>query len=297
MKGAYIGIDIGGTQIKGVIIDGDSISHRLTKETNDHKDDWQQAVRELFEELNNNTHVRLLGVGLSAPGICDAENKTISCMPGRLQGLEGFDWSSFLNTKVNVLNDAHAALVAESKWGAAKEVPNVVMLTLGTGVGGGILINGQLQQGYLQRAGHLGHISIDSSSESQDITGISGSLEDAVGEATLSKRSLGKFTCSRELVDAYLTGDTWATFVWLTMMRKLALGIVSFCNAISPDLVLLAGGITKANEHLLGPLSTFLELYEWRPGGQATPIKLAEYEEFAGALGAALFAKSRTILQ
>ena len=154
-----------------------------------------------------------------------------------------------------------------------------------------------MQQGYLQRAGHLGHISIDSNFETQDITGISGSLEDAVGEATLAKRSLGKFNSSKELVDAYLAGDTWATFVWLTMIRKLALGIVSFCNTISPDLVVLAGGITKANEHLLGPLSTFLDLYEWRPGGQATPIKLADYEEYAGALGAALFAKSSTMAQ
>jgi glucokinase len=213
-------------------------------------------------------------------------------MPGRLKGLEEFDWSTFLNHPVQVLNDAHAALVAESSWGAAKDIPNVVMLTLGTGIGGGLLINGQLYQGFLQRAGHLGHICVEAANEGQDITGISGSLEDAVGEATLSKRSLGRFSNTTELIAAHISGDTWATYVWLTTVRKLALGIVSFCNAISPDLVVLAGGITQAQEQLLEPLFTFLELYEWRVDGHSTPVKLAHFKEFAGATGAALFART-----
>ncbi len=297
MNDAYIGIDIGGTYIKGVLIDENEIKQKITKETNDQSGQWQQTTAEILQHLIGNTDNIDPGircVGLSAPGLTDSENRTINCMPGRLEGLEHFDWSSFLKQDVHVLNDAHAALVAESRWGVAADIPNVVMLTLGTGIGGGLLINGQLQQGFLHRAGHLGHISIDSASESIGITGISGSLEDAVGEATLSQRSLGKFTSSRELVTAYLAGDTWATYVWLTTMRKLALGIVSLCNAISPDLVVLAGGITKAKEHLLEPISSFMELYEWRPGGRATPVKLAKFEEFAGAIGAALFAQTRT---
>ncbi len=293
MKDAYIGIDIGGTYIKGVLIDKNEVKKKTTKETNDLQGRWQQTTAEILEDLIGNTDLKVKCVGLSAPGLTDGENRTISCMPGRLQGLEHFDWSEFLNQQVHVINDAHAALVAESQWGVAAGISNVVMLTLGTGIGGGLLINGQLQQGFLHRAGHLGHMSIDSASEYRDITGISGSLEDAVGEATLSQRSLGKFNSSRDLVTAYLAGDTWATYVWLTTLRKLALGIVSFCNVISPDLVVLAGGITKAKKHLLEPLTTFLDLYEWRPGGHATPIKMAKFEEFSGAIGAALFARSQ----
>jgi len=297
MNDAYIGIDIGGTYIKGVLIYENEIKQKITKETNDQSGQWKQTTAEILQHLIGNTGKVDPGircVGLSAPGLTDNENRTISCMPGRLEGLEHFDWSSFLKQDVHVLNDAHAALVAESRWGVAADIPNVVMLTLGTGIGGGLLINGQLQQGFLHRAGHLGHISIDSASESRGITGITGNLEDAVGEATLSKRSLGKYKSTRDLVDAYLAGDTWATYVWLTTVRKLALGIVSFCNVISPDLVVLAGGITKAKKHLLDPLSAFMDLYEWRPGGQATPVKLAKFEELAGAIGAALFARSRT---
>jgi glucokinase len=213
-----------------------------------------------------------------------------------LEGLEGFDWSKFLKQNVHVLNDAQAALISESSWGVAKNEDNVVMLTLGTGVGGGLLIDGKLVRGFMQRAGHLGHIAIDSNSDQQDITGISGSLEDAVGEATLHKRSQGRFSNTEDLITAYQNGDTWATYVWLTTVRKLSLGIASICNAISPDLVVLAGGITGAGEHLTGPLATFLDLYEWRPTGEATPIKIANFKEFSGALGAALFAQSKQSL-
>ena len=290
----YIGIDIGGTFIKGVLIDDHRLLAKTTMHTKVGDPQWQSSVDEIFQQLFRDSEQPIEGVGLSAPGVADPENKKIICMPGRLPGLEGYDWSRLLKRKVTVLNDAHAALVAESCWGVVRGLKNVVMLTLGTGIGGGILINGKLHQGFLQRAGHLGHISIDASLEAPDITGISGSLEDAVGEATLSKRSLGKFTTTEELVTAYKSGDTWATYVWLQAVRKLALGLVSTINSLSPELIVLAGGITQAKELLLTPLHAFLDLYEWRIGGQATPVKLAKYGEFSGALGAALFARSIT---
>jgi len=288
-----IGIDIGGTYIKGVLTDQHKVIKKTTRDTKDGSARWQDSVALVFKELSQGASGEIKSVGLSAPGLADAENRKIICMPGRLQGLEHFDWSELLGRPVRVLNDAHAALVAESNWGVAEGASNVVMLTLGTGVGGGLLINGKLHQGFLQRAGHLGHISIEAAVDDRDITGISGSLEDAVGEVSLPKRSHGKFSTTCDLVEAYGAGDTWATYVWLTSVRKLALAIVSFCNTISPDLVVLAGGIAGAGERLLQPLSSFMELYEWRVNGHATPIKLARFREFAGATGAALFAESK----
>jgi len=288
-----VGIDIGGTNIKGVLIYEDKVKYELTKNTKDGQEDWQGGVEEVFNELQQHSDAQVELVGLSAPGIADKTNRSIAFMPGRLKGLADFDWSVLLNKKVHVLNDAHAALWAESRWGVGKDISNIVMLTLGTGVGGGLLLNGQLHQGFLQRAGHLGHVTIDSVTEMADITGIAGSLDDAVGEATLTHRSAGRFATSYELVEAYQAGDTWATYVWLTSTRKLALGIVSFCNSFSPELVVLAGGISKAGDQLLKPLSSFLELYEWRPGGQATPIRLAQFQDYAGAIGAALFAEAQ----
>lgn len=286
-----IGIDIGGTRIKGVLIEGKEVLKRLQRETRDGEDGWQKTVAEVYRELSEQAEKPVAGVGLSAPGIAAEGNRAIAYMPVRLQGLEQFDWSGFLGAEVYVLNDAHAALWAESQWGTGKDRSNLVMITLGTGVGGGLLLNGQLHQGFLQRAGHLGHISVDAASHTPSITGITGSLEDAIGEASLSRRSIGRFTTTFDLVKAYEAGDTWATYVWLDSVRKLALGIVSFCNAFSPELVILAGGITKAGDQLLQPLTAFMDLYEWRPGGQATPVVLAQYEDYAGAIGAALYAR------
>jgi glucokinase len=292
MMNYSIGIDIGGTNIKGVLICDNKIQLRHTIQTHDGIENWQEQVKVLYDVLSSDAS-KISSVGLSAPGIANKENGAIAFMPGRLQGLENYQWSNLVGEKVYVLNDAHAALWAEAQWGVGKGIQNIVMVTLGTGVGGGLLIGGQLHQGFLQRAGHLGHIVIDGSVESPDITGITGSLEDAVGEATLESRSRGRYTSTFELVNAYVKGDHWATHVWLTAVRKLALGIASLCNTLSPDLVILAGGITKAEQHLLEPLSAFLDVYEWRPGGQSTPVKIAEYQDYAGAIGAALYANKK----
>lgn len=288
-----IGIDIGGTHVKGVLIREDRVEHQLSRATLDGEANWQKIVAEVYRELKHLAGDQLSGIGLSAPGIVDPDNRAIAYMPVRLQGLERFIWSDFLDWDVHVLNDAHAALWAESRWGVGKGIDNQIMLTLGTGVGGGILIEGRLLQGFLQRAGHLGHISIDAASEIPSITGITGSLEDAIGEASLSRRSLGRFQSTYDLVQAHLAGDTWATYLWLDSVRKLSLAIVSLCNALSPELIVLAGGITKAGPILTDTLRAFMDLYEWRPAGRVTPIVIAQFEDYAGAIGAALFARSR----
>ncbi|NND34269.1 MAG: ROK family protein, partial [Saprospiraceae bacterium] len=289
MSDLRIGIDIGGTNLKGVVIDGNRVITRQKRETRDGTATWREEVRILFDALRDELPGKARSVGLSAPGIAGAQNDSISFMPGRLQGLENFNWSELLDFPTYVINDAHAALWAEAQWGVGRDIDNIVMITLGTGVGGGLLINGQLIQGFLQRAGHLGHMALDTSIEDPDITGITGSLEDAIGESTIKRRSSARFATTYELVKSYEAGDTWATYVWLTSVRKLALGIASLCNTISPELVILAGGITKAGVALLDPLHSFLDIYEWRPGGQSTPIKIAQYQDYAGAIGAALY--------
>ncbi len=212
-------------------------------------------------------------------------------MPQRLQGIEDLDWTTFLGTPTYVINDAHAALWAEARLGAGRGVANIAMFTLGTGVGGGLLLNGSLHEGLIQRGGHLGHLCVDSGGQRPSITGMPGSLEDAVSEASLPQRSLGRYHTAEALVDDYRNGDTWATHIWLETVRHLALGIASIINAFSPDLVLLAGGMSKAGEDLMQPLQEFLAVYEWRPNQITTPIEIASYEEYAGAIGAALIAE------
>ncbi len=297
MQQLSIGIDLGCTNIKGVLIDGDgNILKQLREETIEQDDQhWKKTVAMMIKNLQGQSSGSISAIGLSAPGLANENNTCISVMPGRLPGLENFIWSDFTGEIIYVLNDAHAALMAEAAYGAAKGMKHVILLTLGTGVGGGILINGQLYQGLSQMAGHLGHATVDSDSSGIDNINMPGSLEDAIGNLSIVKRSMGKFQTTFELVEAFKRGESFATWLWLSSVRKLAISIASAINILSPEAVIIGGGISLAGDDLMKPLQEFLDLHEWRPGGKKTPVKLAQFSDLAGAIGAAGFARSKSI--
>jgi len=291
MQSSAIGIDLGGTRIKAAALDENgNVLHESYADTNDVDDKtWKQAVLRMVNELQEKLRSPDFVIGISAPGIPNKKNSAIAYMPGRLQGLENFEWSDFLDHTTWVVNDAIAALVAEARLGIAKDKKNVVLLTLGTGVGGAILIDGKPYQGNFQKAGHIGHMVIGHEGE-PDVTGMPGALEDAIGNVTIQKRSLGKFKDTRALLQAYRNGDHVAKLVWLTSVRKLAIGLASVINILSPECVILGGGITEAGVDLFEPLEDFLLQYEWRPGGNRANILKAQFGDMAGAIGAACFA-------
>lgn len=296
MQEFSIGIDLGCTNIKGVLIDdtGNIIS-QWKEETNEQDDThWKNAVAKMTKSLRAHSSVIIKNIGLSAPGLSNSDNTCISFMPGRLPGLENFNWSDLIGARVFVVNDAHAALMAEATFGAAKGMKHAILLTLGTGVGGGILINGQLYQGLAQMAGHFGHTSVDADNPNDDVTHMPGSIEDAIGNLTISQRSKGKFNTTFELVEAYKRNEPFASWLWLSSVRKLAISIASAINVLSPEAVIVGGGISLSGDALMNPLHDFLTLYEWQPGGKKTALKLAKFSDMAGAIGAAGFALSKS---
>ncbi|RTL60815.1 MAG: ROK family protein [Sphingobacteriales bacterium] len=286
-----IGIDLGGTRIKAVAINSDyKILHESYHPTNDGEGAvWKQAVADVVKEFLEKLKIAQCLVGISAPGLPDEENNAIAFMPGRMDGLENFDWSNFLQQKTFVLNDAVAALMAEAKFGAGINKKNVAMLTLGTGVGGAILIDGKPYQGSFSKAGHMGHMVIDDEGDC-DVTGMPGSLEECIGNCTIKKRSKGKFKSTHELLDAYRKGDEFAKTVWLKSVRQLAIGLATVTNILSPETIILGGGITEAGNDLFDPLNEYIAQYEWRAGGNKVEIVKALYGDVAGAVGAACFA-------
>lgn len=287
-----IGIDLGGSRIKAVAIDSEgNIVYQQYLPTNDGDDKvWKNAVYSAVQEVKTKLHCTWHTIGISAPGLPNDGNTAIAYMPGRLQGLENFIWSDFLNAKTFVLNDAISAMMGEARFGAAKDKKNVVMLTLGTGVGGAILIDGKPYQGSFNKAGHIGHMVVDSDGE-PDIIGIPGSLEDAIGNCTIEKRTNGKYASTHLLLEAYRNGDKFAAEVWLNSVRKLAIALASVTNILSPEMIILGGGITEAGADLFLPLEDFMGRYEWRTGGNRTEIVKAQYGDFSGAVGAACFAR------
>lgn len=290
---AIIGIDLGGTRIKGVAIDADgNVLHQVYTPTNDGEGEvWKAAIATTVNELRQKMNADKIVVGMSAPGLPNNENTAIGFMPGRLEGLENFIWKDYLGCPTYVLNDGVAALVAEAKTGAAKNSVNAVMVTLGTGVGGALLINKQAYQGSFNKAGHIGHTVVDSDADC-DVTGMPGSLEECIGNCSIEKRTEGKFNSTHELLKAYKNGDTFAKDVWLTSVKKLAIGLASASNLISPDTIVVGGGIAEANDDLFIPLNKWFDVFEWQPGGIRPQIVKAMHGDLAGAIGAGCFAAS-----
>jgi glucokinase len=281
-----VGIDIGGTRIKATALDSDGrvVANKLVPSA-DCVETLVMTIAVIVDELAESGSP----IGISAPGISSRDNRSIAWMRGRMEAVEGLNWQSRLGRDVWVLNDAHAATVGESWIGAARDVQNAILLTLGTGVGGGVIANGKLLQGATGRAGHLGHVTLDMHGPS-DIVGMPGSLEDCIGNHNVSERSDGKFSSTFELIESLHAGDRAANECWRRSVRGLAVGVASLINAFDPEVVVLGGGIAECGSVLVEPLREYLDEVEWRPTGEGVRIVAATLGELAGAIGAARFA-------
>lgn len=284
-----IGIDLGGTNIKMVVLspDGELLDY-ITSDTDDSGGTWAETIKLNLRKIQTQRGQPPCHIGIASPGLAAKDGRSIAHMQGRLKGIEGFVWTDFLESSqpVLVLNDAHAALLGELWQGAARGYTDAILLTLGTGVGGALLVDGHLVKGHIGRAGHLGHISINSDG-APDIVGTPGSLEEMIGNYNIAERSGGRFTSTRGLVEAHLKGDGNATQIWLRSVFHLAAAIASFINAFDPEIVVVGGGIAQAGPALFDPLAEYLDRFEWRPMGAEVLIKEAALGERAGAIGAA----------
>lgn len=287
-----LGLDLGGTSVKAVAVTRDGRTLERFQETFDLNEPraFERAVRAALERAAVRWGVPA-AVGVSAPGIAAPDGRCIAHMPGRFEGLEGLDWGRALGRPdgVPVLNDAQAALLGEVAFGAARGARNVVLLTLGTGVGGAAMVDGHLLRGHTGKAGHLGHLSLDPGG-APDICGTPGSLENAIGNHNIRERSGGRFETTHDLVRAAAEGDPFAIGIWGRSVRALAAAIASLGNVLDPEVVILGGGIARSGAHLLEPLQAHLDRWEWRPGGQSMRLVSAALGEWAGAYGAAAHA-------
>ncbi len=286
---AAIGLDVGGTRVKAVVVEdeGTVLDQVVRQSLENGVERWAEVAQALVQELIQH-YGKELFVGVCAPGLADGDEKFIWNLPNRMPGIEGLVWQRFLGRPqaVPVLNDGQAALLGERWLGAAVGRQNVIMLTLGTGVGGAAIVDGRLLRGARGRAGHFGHISV-AETGSLDIVGTPGSLEDAVGNQTVNQRSEGVFFDTKELLAACRRRETNALRVWDRMLSDLARGLVSLINGLDPDLVLLGGGISIAGDELIEGLRQRLDAWEWRPGGLGVELAFAKLGEWAGAFGAA----------
>lgn len=284
-----VGLDLGGTSVKAIALTttGQMRAHHHEPFTLEQPMGFLTAVRAALAALEHDLGGRARAVGLSAPGLAAADGTSIAFMPGRFPGLAGLNWSTALaRERVPVMNDAQAALLGEAWCGAAQGASNVILLTLGTGVGGAAMVDGRLLRGRSGKAGHLGHVSLDPFG-TRGITGVPGSLEDAIGNHNVSERTGGRFATTLDLIRAHEAGDAAATEVWLRSVRALAAAITSFTNVLDPERVVVGGGIAACGDTLFHPLRQWLSEWEWRVGSPPVEIVPAQLGDRAGAVGAA----------
>ena len=305
----YIGIDLGGTFIKGGIVDDIGnilVSDKVPTEREKGADRVALNIANLCKTLLgqvNMTAGDIVGIGMGVPGMIDS-------VKGEVVYSNNLSWEHFFIAEsvetltalpVKIANDANVAALGETKFGCGKDYQNTVMLTLGTGVGGGIIINGKLFEGNHSAGAELGHSVIVAGGE-QCTCGRKGCLE-----AYASARALIRDTKHTMQADKnskmwqigsidnvtgktafdYKDVDESAKKVVENYIEKLGVGITNLANEFRPEAVILGGGVCAQGDNLIKPLQEFVNR-EIFAGGKGPQVKIltATLGNSAGVLGA-----------
>ena len=306
----YVGIDLGGTFIKGGIVD-DLGNIILEDKTPTESEKGAEGVAANIAALANSLMARVglqkddvEGLGMGVPGMIDSRaGNVIYSNNLKWQDFRiGKQVSALTGLRVKIANDANVAALGEAKFGAAKGFENVVMLTLGTGVGGGVVAEGMLMEGNKGAGAELGHMVIVKDGE-QCTCGRKGCLEAYASASALirdTKRAMEAHKDSKmwecgglekvtgKVAFDYKDCDPYAKGVVDGYIEALACGITNLANIFRPETVLLGGGVCAQGDVLVKPLQAILDkdIFAGELGPKVT-IRIAELGNSAGLLGAA----------
>lgn len=303
----YMGIDVGGTYIKGIILDEAgkaAAKYSVPTPAGEELDGGIDALAEKLAQTAGVVFSDLKGVGVGCPGQIDVKRGTV-VFAGNLH-LKNYPLKQILEKKLNlpvkICNDANAAALGEAKFGAGKGYKDSILVTLGTGVGGGIVIGGKLFQGYKSAGAEIGHMVIERGGD-RCTCGRSGCFEaycsaraltaktkQAMEEDTSSEmwRAYSLQTADARTAFEFMNSDRTAKKVAEWYLTRLACGLTNLANIFRPQVIMLGGGVAAQGSRLTIPLQALLdkELF----GGTAyAPVKIAcaALGGDAGAYGAA----------
>lgn len=291
-----IGVDLGGTKVLAGVVDPEGTVVRSCERpsTVSSQADLLAVLDEVVEELLTEGGVDALGFGI--PSRIDQVNgRVVSSTHVPLSDLDlrGRFHDRF-GLPVVLENDAQAATIAEWRLGAGRGFRHLLMLTLGTGVGGGLIVDGTPYRGSIGSGGELGHIVIDFDGPlcTGTCTG-HGHLEYfASGSAAdrAARELYGDGVDGRDLVTRAREGDARAVDALTEIGRRLGAGIGSLVNIFNPELVVIGGGFSVAGELLIGPAREVVLQEAVTPNGELAEIVLAQLGPEAGMVGAGLTA-------
>lgn len=307
-----IGIDIGGTKIAGALVssDGQIIREsRVPTPAND-PNALVDAVVDLVEELSIGEQV--LGAGIAAAGFIDAEQANIIYAPNLSWRNEPFKakLESRLSIPVVIENDANAAGWAEFRFGAGQGFRHMVMLTIGTGVGGAVIVDGKMVRGGFGIAGELGHLRVvpnglpcgcgqmgclESYGSGTALLKAARALASSGSEKGARLLELGKSAgelSGHEVYQAILEGDEGSIGLLNELGGWLGQAIASLTAVLDPQIVVIGGGVSLAGDLLLEPIrKSYLEHLPARGFRPELTIAAAQFVNDAGVVGAADLAR------
>ncbi len=313
MQDLYIGVDVGGMSIKAALVSREGeIIYKSTKKTNCLEGgpgvllkDIKDLMLEHIEYAKKNDYL-VKGIGFGIPGVVNNAKGTIDYAVNLgVENLNLRDYLSELKLPIALSNDANVACLGEERFGAAKDYKNVVMLTLGTGVGSGIVIDDKLFEGNEGKGAELGHDVIVIDGE-QCSCGRKGCFECYASASALlrftrqemkrNKDSMMWKYCNGDIenVDGLTSfecakkGDVSANLVVDTYVKYLSEGILNVCNVFRPEVVLLGGGISNQDKYLTDKVTKYCADRNY--GFKNTPkveIRVASLKNDAGVIGAA----------
>lgn len=299
----YVGIDLGGTNTKiGLLnIEGDILKSSIIKTlSSEGVDKTMERIWSVIQELAKETDVNIenvKGIGMGIPG--PVEDQSVVAF------FANFPWGTNVNVKeklekitgieTKLDNDANIIALGEAKYGAAKGSKSSVTVALGTGIGGGIYVNGMLISGFKGAGGEVGHMKIVKDGRVcgcgqkgcfEAYASATGLIREAVSRLTVNKQNLlytmieGNIAGleAKDIFDAAKEGDAFSLDLVDYEAEYLAMGIANILNIINPETIVLGGGVALAGDILLDPLRKKLEKY-------ALPVTLEDLKIVQGILG------------
>ncbi len=312
-----VGVDLGGTSINvGVVpFEGDTPLGMRSMPTEAQRgakfvvDRMVEMIRAAMKDARREAEIPddgFIGIGLGSPGPLDRKTGTVLDTPNL--GWRNFPLRDLIANAIGldaVLdNDANAAALGEWWMGAARNVRTMVGLTLGTGIGGGIVLDGRVFHGAADVAGEIGHMTIDSTGRKCNC-GNYGCLEAYASGPAIAARAiegldtgaasllpemvggdLGRIT-AETVYEAIVAGDAYATECMRETAKFLGTGVANLINILNPEMIVISGGVTRAGDHLLEPLRAEVRRRAFRKASESCRIVTSELGDMAGVIGAA----------
>lgn len=288
---ARIGIDLGGTRIKVARVDGDKILSETSVETP--PGGGAHAVLDAVAAAVKQLDPAPESVGLAIPGQVNADGVCYRLV--NVPGFDGVDVAGVLEPKVGcpvvTENDANAAALGEALFGLGRRYSSFAMFTLGTGIGGGICIDGRVRTGAHGFAAEIGHIPVDSREDAWLCgCGQLGCIEAYAGTTGLLRKFEelgGSATEVRTIAEAARRGESAGVETFRMMSRSLAVGIVIAQNLLDLDAIIFTGGVSASFDLIEPELRAEVERRSFSTPLASVPLRVSELGSRAGVVGSA----------